>query len=67
MQNSKATIWDGFDRYHWCEEYLLTKKQQQKRLRKNVSVCYFTDSFACGFETRASPSNSLATAANFVS
>ena len=31
---------------------LLLKTSAVKRLRKNVRVCYFTDSFACGFETR---------------
>ena len=39
--------------------------QQRARQRKNVNDCYSVDSFACGFETRASPSNSLAAGGSF--
>ena len=39
----------------------------RKRNRKTVHDYYSMDSFACGFETRAPPSDSLATTANFVS
>ena len=46
----------------------LTKEVHQPvRCRKNVHVCYFMGSFAYGFGTRALPSNSLATTANFAS
>ena len=37
----------------------------RKRLRKTVHDFYSMDSFACGFETRASPSDSLATGGSF--
>ena len=45
----------------------ITEKRntQQKSLRKTGNVCYFVVVFACGFETRASPSDSLATAGSF--
>ena len=39
----------------------------RKRNRKTVHDYYSMDSFACGFETRAPPSDSLATTANFIS
>ena len=38
-----------------------------KDMSKNVHDCYFMDSCACGFETRALPSDSLATTAHFIS
>ena len=50
-----------------CNEILLrhNKQLQPVRRRKTVRVCYFMGLFACGFETRASPSDSLVTAGSF--
>ena len=42
MQNSKATIWDGFDRYHWCEECLLTKNNSGKALLILLNYHHFS-------------------------
>ena len=39
----------------------------RKRHHKTVYGCYSMDSCACGFETRASPSDSLAATAHFIS
>ena len=43
------------------------KKFKRAGFRKPVHVCDSMDLCACGFETRAAPSDSLATAAHFIS
>ncbi len=43
----------------------MCKKSRGKRLRKHVNDYYSMDLCACGFETQATPPNSLATTAAF--
>ena len=79
MWNAAQFQWRCHWQFGWEEEHFwynfpewwLTLKMllilQPVRRCKTVRVCYFMGLFACGFETRATPSDSLATTANFAS